>query len=105
MINFASASEVIAVLGFLAFLVNIIVEMVKDMSLIKDVPTKLVVLIISLIINLSVFIAYTSYTGNVVQIYEVISIVIGSFVVSYISMYGYDSLKELYVKSQSKKQG
>lgn len=85
-----NANEALVVVGVLAALVSIIVEMTKDL-LPKSFPTKALVMIISLIITITSIILFCG-----VNIQLIFGGIIGGFIVSYVSMYGFDTLKEIF---------
>ena len=85
----------IGILGALAFAVSLIVEVLKELPGIKKIPTKLLVIIISLIVTVVALFAYSAMQGITVLWYYVVLAVFAAFVVAYISMYGWDTLKEL----------
>lgn len=85
----------IGVLGALAFAVSLIVEVLKELPGIKKIPTKLLVIIISLVVTIVALFVYSAIKGIAVLWYYVVLAVFAAFVVSYISMYGWDTLKEL----------
>lgn len=76
----------------LALIVNIIVELTKDIGIINRMPTRLYTIIISLFVN---FIALGAL-GTLVTIQIVCITILSSFIVAYMSMYSYDTLIDLY---------
>lgn len=93
-----NSSKVLALLGGLAFIVTIIIEVIKGTKPLEKVPTQLVVLIVSMIVCVVGYAAYASYLGMAITWYYIFAAIISSFVVSYVSMYGFDTLSELYKK-------
>ena len=85
----------IGILGALAFAVSLIVEVLKELPGIKKISTKLFVIIISLIVTVVALFVYSAMQGITVLWYYVVLAVFAAFVVAYISMYGWDTLKEL----------
>lgn len=85
----------LASLGFLAFIVNIITEMTKDINPIKKIPTKLYVVFVSIIVNFLCLIVYSNFENNVINISYFIVAFLASFVIAYISIYGWDTFNEL----------
>ena len=86
---------IIGVLGSLAFMVSLITELLKDLPGIKKVPTKAFVILISLIVTVAALLIYVAYAGIPLLWYYVALAVFAAFVVAYISMYGWDTFKEL----------
>ena len=89
-------SKVAALVGILAFIVSIIIEVIKNIGPMKKVPTQLVTIIISIVICTVGYIAYASYSKMPLTWYYIFAAFISSFIVAYVSMFGFDTLKELY---------
>ena len=85
-----STASVIGVIGALAAFVSIITEVLKGIVP-KSFPTKLLVLIISLIITVLAVILFCEINFKMIT-----AGIVGSFVVSFVSMYGFDSLKSIF---------
>ena len=85
-----STASVIGVIGVLAAFVSIITEVLKGI-IPKSFPTKLLVLIISLIVTVLAIILFCEINFKMIA-----AGIIGSFVVSLASMYGFDSLKSIF---------
>lgn len=85
----------IGILGALAFAVSLVVEVLKELPGIKKIPTKLFVVIISLIVTVVALCIYSAIKGIAVLWYHIVLAVFAAFVVAYISMYGWDTLNEL----------
>lgn len=86
---------IIGVLGALAFMVSIITELLKDMPGIKKIPTKAFVILVSLVVTVAALLIYVAYAHVMLLWYYVALAVFAAFVVAYIAMYGWDTLKEL----------
>ena len=86
---------IIGVLGALAFMVSIITELLKDMPGIKKLPTKAFVILVSLVVTVAALLIYVAYAHVMLLWYYVALAVFAAFVVAYIAMYGWDTLKEL----------
>ena len=86
---------VVGILGALAFMVSLITELLKDMPGIKKMPTKAVVILVSLVVTVAALLIYAAYVNAVLLWYYVALAVFAAFIVAYIAMYGWDTLKEL----------
>ena len=83
----------IGVLMILSFAVNIIVQMTKSYI---PIPTKIWTVIVSAVVNVVALVG-ASYDGKmVINSLTVILALMGSFIVAYVSMYGFDSFKDLW---------
>jgi len=91
-----NTSKILALIGGLSFIVTVIIEVIKNVKFLEKVPTQLVTIIVSILICTIGYIAYASYSGMLITWYYIFAAFISSFVVSYVSMFGFDTLKELY---------
>ena len=90
-----NTSVLLGVLMVVAFVVNIIVQLTKG---IVPIPTKLWVIIVSAVVTMaSVFIG-ASFDYLRIDAATILLSLIGSFVVAYVAMYGFDTLKELWTR-------
>lgn len=94
---------ILGVVGLLAFIINVITQLTKEIGFLSRIPTALQVIVTSLIICLLAYFGYSGYSGLTIQWYYVVGTIVGSFIVSYISMYGFDKLKELYERFKFEK--
>ena len=86
---------VVGILGALAFMVSLITELLKDMPGIKKMPTKAFVILVSLVVTVAALLIYAAYVNAVLLWYYVALAVFAAFIVAYIAMYGWDTVKEL----------
>ena len=75
----------------LAFVVNVIVQMTKG---IIPIPTKLWCIIVSAVVMTGAL--YVTTSQSEIDVKKCICALAGSFVVAYVAMYGFDTLKELW---------
>lgn len=83
------SSGILALLGGLASTTSVIVELFKKI-LPQSFPTKALAIIVSLIVTLG----FTLLTYGV-AVETIVVGILGSFVVSFISMYGWDTFKDI----------
>lgn len=93
---FGCTLTMLAILGILAFFVSLITEMTKELVGIKKIPTKLYAMLVSLVVTLSLFFVYVSYTHIIFYWYYIIVCIFAAFVVAYISIYGWETFNELW---------
>ncbi|MEF2919751.1 MAG: hypothetical protein U0O22_04685 [Acutalibacteraceae bacterium] len=91
-------TTLVAVLGVLAFVVSVISQLVKDMGFVNDLPVALTSTIISVILTVLSYIGYCSYAVISVEWYMVVASAVAGFIVSYISLYGWKKVCDLYKK-------
>ncbi len=85
-----AGTETLGQLGALAATVGIVVEVLKQI-IPKTFPTKLLAILVSLVVSIGFVLL--AYGGDVKMI--IMGVLMG-FVVSYVSMFGFDTLKDLY---------
>lgn len=87
-------ATLIAIIGILVALTNIIVEVMKKVTWNK-IPTNLLAVLVSLALTLVAFFAWTSYSGMTIVWYMVAAAIVVGFMVAYAAMFGFDKLKEM----------
>lgn len=92
---FQNSILILGVLGVLAFITNIIVEMTKELDPIKKMPTKLYAIIIAAFVNLICLMICCEYKCITITVSSVILALVASFIVAFISTYGWESFDEL----------
>lgn len=90
-----NASVWLGVLMVVAFVVNIIVQLSKEFI---PLPTKLWVLLVSAMVMVALLLAGVSFNIVKLDAGTVVLSLFGSFVVAYVAMYGFDTLKELWIR-------
>ena len=81
------------VLMVVAFVVNIIVQLTKGFI---PLPTKLWCILVSVAITLAALLVMSANKYIRLEFTSVVLSVAGSFVVAYVAMYGFDTLKDLW---------
>lgn len=94
-----NAGSVLGIAGTLAAINTIIVEVLKNV-LPKKVPTKLVAMISALVVVLGYIFIFGTITPQ-----SIILGILGGFVVAFISMFGFDSLKDIFNRFKVKEDG
>ena len=88
--------QAMMIIGILAFVVSVIIEVIKNVSFLKNIPTDLVVIVLSEVLTVLSFTAYMSYNGIAVTWYLAVGSFIAGFFVAFVAMYGWDKITELY---------
>lgn len=88
--------QAMMIVGILAFVVSVIIEVIKNVSFLKNIPTDLVVIVLSEVLTVLLSLAYMSYHGIAVTWYLVVGSFIAGFFVAFVAMYGWDKITELY---------
>lgn len=81
-------------LAVVAFVVNIIIEMTKEIGVVNKIPTKLYAVIISVIVNF----AMLGIKGTAISISVICSTLLGAFLIAYIAIFGYDNIYSVLKK-------
>jgi len=87
-----SIGTILGIIGILAAIVSIIVEVLKRI-IPNSFPTKALVIIVSFVITLTFIFIFCKINIKIIALGAV-----GSFVVSFISMYGWDTFEEIIRK-------
>lgn len=86
-------SFILGVVMALAFLVNIIVQITKGFV---PVPTKMWCVLVSVTVIMALLFAGTSIGILKINTGYIVLSLVGSFIISFIAMYGFDTFKELW---------
>jgi hypothetical protein len=86
-------SAIVAIIGALTVLTNIIVEVLKRATW-EKMPTNLLAIIVAMVLTLVAFFGYMAFMGYAVMWYYVTAAVVVGFAVAYAAMFGFDKLKE-----------
>jgi len=91
-----AVTTLIAIIGVLVGLVNIITQVIKKITWDK-IPSSLLAFIISEALTVVAFFAYMAYFQYPVIWYYVVAAVIVGFMVTFAAMFGFDKLKEIMI--------
>lgn len=95
----ANAGSTLGIAGTLTAINIIVVEVLKTV-LPKKIPTKIVTIICAMIITISHIFAFNGISWQ-----NVFLGIVGGFVVAFISMFGFDSLKDILNRFKVKEDG
>ena len=90
----SNATILLAVVGGLAFIVSVITQVLKGVF--KNVPTDIIVFILSIALSVTAFVAYMQYINAKILWYTIVASVIAGFIVAFVSMFGWEKLSELW---------
>ena len=90
----SNATILLAVVGGLALFVSVITQVIK--GIFKNVPTDLVVFVLSIALTVTAFIAYMQYIKAEMLWYMIVASVIAGFIVAFVAMFGWEKLSELW---------
>lgn len=87
-------TTIIAIVGILVALTNVIVEVAKKATWDK-LPTNILALVVALALTIVAGIAYCQINTVAITWYIVFALVVIGFMVAYAAMFGFDKLKEI----------
>lgn len=90
------------VLGILVFVVNVVVEVTKNLYPLDQLKTNYYVTGLSIVLTVLSYFIYLSYTQSKFIWYYLIAVIIAGFVVAYLAMFGWDKLIKLWQDSNKK---
>lgn len=96
-------SYILAGIGGLAFLVSVIVQVIKEMPGLKKVQTNAVALVTALILTPVSVIVMCIYYGVVIEWYYIFASVITAFIVYLVSTGGWERVTEMWNRNKYKK--
>lgn len=99
MIQF-NLQNIILVMGILVFLVNVIVEVTKNIYPLDKMHTNYYVTILSIVLTVLSYFMYISYAGIQFVWYYLVAAIMLGFLVAYIAMLGWDKLIKLWQQSK-----
>ncbi len=89
--------------GVLAFLVSVIVQVIKDLPLLQVVPTSVVALVISIILcPLTVIIACQYFKIKIIW-YYIVAAVIAAFIVYLVATGGWERVADMWSRTKYNK--
>lgn len=93
----------LALIGILAFLVGIVVQVIKEMPVLSKLPTAAVALAVSLILCPVTLMALLAYYKQPVTWYYIFACIIAAFVVYLVATGGWDKVREIWDRTKYKK--
>ena len=91
-------------IGVMAFLVSVVTQVIKELPGLKNLPTSMIVIILSLVICPLAMLALLEYLKQPVTWYMVFACMLAAFVVALVSMDGWERIKEIWNRTGYKKE-
>lgn len=85
-------SLIVMVFALLVVVTNIIVQVVKSISGIKDKPTKIIATVVGIFLTVASLVAYCEINSIAITWYYIVSSVVIGVIVAYGSIFGFDNL-------------
>lgn len=89
-------------MGVLAFFVAVIVQTVKELPVLKKLPTSAVALGVSLILSPLSLLAFCAYAGESVTWYFICASVLAAFPVYLVATGGWERLRDIWERTRYK---
>ena len=86
----------LGVIGILAFTVSIVVQVFKGVSVLKKIPTDILVFVLSIGLTVTAFVAYMQYAQQTILWYMIIAAILAGLLVAFVAMYGWEKVSELW---------
>ena len=84
-----NVSAIVVAIGILAFIISVIVQVVKNITLFKKVPTDLLVFVLAIVLTIGAYFAYISYAAIAFVWYMFIAAILIGFIVALVAMQGW----------------
>lgn len=92
----------LALIGVLAFLVSIIVQVIKELPGLNKIPTSIVALVTSLILCPVALVVLCTYYKTAVTWYYIFASIIAAFVVYLVATGGWEKVKGIWDRTKYK---
>lgn len=86
----------LGVIGILAFTVSVVVQVFKGVSVLKKIPTDILVFVLSIALTVTAFVAYMQYVQQTILWYMIIASILAGLLVAFVAMYGWEKVSELW---------
>lgn len=93
---FTNMTGILAVIGALAFIVAVITQVFKGVGVLAKIPTDILVLVLSIGITVTAFVAYMQYIQQTIIWYMILAAILAGFLVAFVAMYGWEKFAELW---------
>lgn len=96
------ASYVFIAIGAMAFLVSIITQLIKELPLLKQIPTAVVVFVLAMVLCPSSFLALMAWQKMAVEWYMIFACMLAAFIVALVSLDGWERVKSIWDRTKYK---
>ena len=93
---FTNMTAILAVIGAFAFIVSVITQVFKGVGVLSKIPTDILVLVLSIGITVTAFVAYMQYIQQTIIWYMILAAILAGFLVAFVAMYGWEKFAELW---------
>ena len=96
------ATYVLMAIGGLAFLVSMITQVIKETAPLKEIPTNLVALVVSVAITVLVVVIACQICAIVLLWYYIVGAVVAAFIVYLVATGGWERVTEMWERTKYK---
>ena len=84
----------------MAFAVSVITQVIKEIPGLKNIPTSVVVVVLSLVLCPVALVALLTWQGQAITWYMIFACMIAAFVVALVSMDGWERVAEIWRRTK-----
>ena len=95
-------SVALMVIGVLAFAVSMIVQVIKEMPGLANIPTNAVALAVSLVLTLVAVIVACQYYKIAITWYFIVAAIVAAFIVYLVATGGWERVREMWERTRYK---
>lgn len=87
-------------IGVMAFLVSVITQVIKELPGLKEIPTAVVVIALSLVLCPVALVALMAWLGQPITWYMIFGCMIAAFIVALVAMDGWERVVEIWKRTK-----
>lgn len=95
-----NVAYLVAAIGVMAFAVSVITQVIKEIPGLKNIPTSVVVVVLSLVLCPVALVALLTWQGQAITWYMIFACMIAAFVVALVSMDGWERVAEIWRRTK-----
>lgn len=96
------ASYLLIAIGAMAFLVSAITQLIKELPMIKEIPTAVVVFVLALVLCPVSFLALMAWMSQPVEWYMIFACMLSAFIVALVALDGWERVKSIWDRTKYK---
>lgn len=95
-------SYILIAIGAMAFLVSAITQLIKELPVLKAIPTAVLVFILALVLCPVSFLALMAWLGQPVEWYMMFACMMAAFIVALVALDGWERVKSIWDRTKYK---
>lgn len=96
------ASYILIAIGAMAFLVSAITQLIKELPVLKAIPTAVLVFILALVLCPVSFLALMAWLDQPVEWYMMFACMMAAFIVALVALDGWERVKSIWDRTKYK---